>query len=343
MRHGLIFSGGGVGMHKMVELARRAEQAGVDSIYLTEAWRSGFVGLSAIAMATERVEIGPYILNAYARSVWVTAMSAVDLDELSGGRLVLGVGSGNKHINDVWQGVPRERPLRKMEEYVALLRKAVGTPLGETLEWQGEMHRMNWAPAVPPLRSSIPVYLAALYPRMTAVAGRVADGLALGALLSPAYIRDELKPIFQGAAAEAGRDPDELGIYFAPFVSVDEDEAVARNAARSAICRLYDPLPHPYYHHLLCEQGFAKAAEAAAKHVPEGRMEQAMEAMGDEVLDKVAIVGTIEQCRDQLARFSGIVDQALLVNVNYSGASEEALLDAYQSLIDLASRTPGST
>ena len=338
MRHGLIFSGGGVGMRKMVELASQAEQAGVDSIYLTEAWRSGFVGLAAIAMATERVEIGPYILNAYARSVWVTAMSAVDLDELSGGRLVLGVGSGNKHINDVWQGVPRERPLRKMEEYVTLLRKAVGTPLGETLQWRGEMHRMNWAPSVPPLRPAIPVYLAALYPRMTAVAGRVADGLALGALLSPEYIRDALQPVFRRAATEAGRDPDALGTYFAPFVSVDEDEAVARNAARSAICRLYDPLPHPYYHHLLCEQGFAEAAEAAAKHVPEGRMEQAMEAMGDEVLDKVAIVGTIEQCRSQLARFSGIVDQALLVNVNYSGSTEAALLSAYQSLIELARR-----
>ena len=113
--------------------------------------------------------------------------------------------------------------------------------------------------------------------------------------------------------------------------------------ARSAICRLYDPLPHPYYHHLLCEQGFAKAAEAAAKHVPAGRMEQALEAMGDEVLDKVAIVGTLEQCRDQLARFSGVVDQALLVNVNYSGTSEEALLNAYQSLIELASRTASPT
>ncbi|MDH3640956.1 MAG: LLM class flavin-dependent oxidoreductase, partial [Gammaproteobacteria bacterium] len=91
MRCGLIFSGGGTSMQQMIALARSAEQAGIDSIYLTEAWRSGFVGLAAIAMATERVEIGPYILNAYARSAWVTAMSAIDLDELSGGRLVLGV------------------------------------------------------------------------------------------------------------------------------------------------------------------------------------------------------------------------------------------------------------
>ena len=341
MRHGLIFSGGGIDMHEMVDCARRAEQAGVDAIYLTEAWRSGFVGLAAIAMATERVEIGPYILNAYARSVWVTAMSAVDLDELCGGRLVLGVGSGNKHINEVWQGIPRERPVRKMAEYITLLRKATATRLGENLDWQGEMHRMNWSPSVAPLRPSIPVYLAGLYPRMVAVAGRVADGLALGALLSPEYIRDKLKPGFRQAANDAGRDPDALGIYFAPFVSVDEDEQAAKNAARSAICRLYDPLPHPYYDHLLREQGFAKAADAAAKHVPAGRMEKALEAMGDEVLAKVAIAGTPAQCRAQLARFEGIVDQALLVNVNYSGTSKEALLNAYQTLIDLATKDNG--
>lgn len=337
MRHGIIFSGGGTSLQQMVALACQAEQAGVDSIYLTEAWRSGFVGLAAIAAATERVEIGPYILNAYARSVWITAMSAIDLDELSGGRLVLGVGSGNKHINEDWQGIPQARPIRKMDEYVTLLRKAVSTRLGETLTWEGQMHRMKWPPAVAPLRSSIPVYLAALYPQMIGVAGRVADGLALGALLSADYIRQELKPRFVKAASDADRDPSTLGIYFAPFVSVGDDGEEARNAARAAICHLYSPLPHPYYDHVLREQGFSRAADACAAHVPEGRMERAMEAISDEMLDTVAIAGTADQCRGALNRFEDIVDQALLVNVNYSGESEEALLSGFARLIDLAS------
>lgn len=338
MRHGLIFSGGGTTMQQMVDLAVEAEQAGMDSIYLTEAWRSGFVGLAAIAMATERVEIGPYILNAYARSVWITAMSAVDLDELSGGRLVLGVGSGNKHINEDWQGIPQERPVRKMEEYIELLRRAVSTRVGETLQWKGEMHRMNWPPAVQPLRESIPVYLAALYPKMTAVAGRVADGLALGALLSADYINSEMKPRFLAAAESAGRDPAALGISLAPFVSVGEDAEAARHAARMAICHLYSPLPHPYYDHVLREQGFAAAADACLQHVPEGRIEHAAEAITDEVLDTVTIAGTFEQCQQQLAKFEGVVDQALMVNVGYGGASEEALLNAFRDLIRLGSK-----
>lgn len=341
MRNGLIFAGGGISVKQVVELACEAERAGLDSVYVTEAWRSGFVVLTAIAQATERVEIGPYILNAYGRSPWLTAMSAVDLDELSGGRLVLGVGTGNKHINEDWQGIPQARPLRKMEEYVTVLRKAVSAKVGETVSWQGEIHSMNWSPAVNPVRDAIPVYLAALYPKMTAVAGRAADGIAMGALLSPAYVRDVVKPRFLAAAEEAGRDPAQLGTTIAPFVSVDEDGEAARQAAREAICHLYSPLPHPYYDFVLREQGFSKAADAATKYVPEGKMEKAMEAFTDDVMDVVAISGNIEQCRRQLEQFEGIVDQTLFVNVNYSGTSQEALLAAFRNLIKLGSKKQG--
>ncbi len=338
MRYGLIFSGGGTSMQQMVSLAKQAEDAGVDSVYLCEAWRSGFVGLAAIAMATQRVEIGPYILNAYGRSPWLTAMSAIDLDELSGGRLVLGVGSGNKHINETWQGIPQERPLRKMREYVTLLKRAIETPAGQALEWEGEMHRMHWTPAVPLHRKTIPVFLAALYPKMTAVAAEVADGIALGALLSADYVRDVVRPRFEAAAVQAGRDPALLGSTIAPFVSVAADADEARQAARAAICHLYSPLPHPYYDFVLREQGFAKAADAALKYVPAGQMEKAMEAFTDEIVDAVTITGNPHDARRQLEAYEGVVDQTLFVNVNYSGDSDAALQDSFAHLIELGAR-----
>lgn len=338
MRCGLIFSGGGTTMQQMVALAQQAEASGIDSIYLCEAWRSGFVGLAAIAMATERVEIGPYILNAYGRSPWLTAMSAVDLDELSGGRLVLGVGSGNKHINETWQGIRQERPLRKMREYVTLLKAAIETPAGQTLDWQGEMHRMRWSPAVPTQRKSIPVFLAALYPKMTAVAAEVADGIALGALLSADYVQEVVRPRFERAAEQADRDPAALGSTIAPFVSVGTDADEARQAARAAICHLYAPLPHPYYDYVLREQGFAKAADAALKHVPEGNLNKAMEAFTDDIVDAVTITGTLEDAQRQLQAYEGLVDQTLFVNVNYSGDSAQALQTSFSQLIELGAR-----
>ena len=343
MRHGIVFSGGGTTIKQMVALAKQAEEAGVDSVYVCEAWRSGFVGLAAIAAATSRIEIGPYILNAYGRSPWLTAMSAIDLDELSGGRLVLGIGTGNKHINEEWQGIAQERPLRKMEEYIANLKQAVSTPLGETVKFDGEIHSMDWAPAVNPVRDTIPVYLAALFPKMTAVAGRVADGIALGALLSAPYIAEVVLPRFRQAAAESGRNPDDMGVMTAPFVSVGEDADAARQAAREAICHLYAPLPHPYYDFVLREQGFSKAADAATKYVPEGKMEKAMEAFTDDIIDTVTITGSLADARQQIDAFEGLVDQTLFVNVNYSGTSDDALQRAFQDLITLGSNPANQT
>jgi len=335
MRYGIIFSGGGTTIRQMADLARQAEDAGLDSVYLCEAWRSGFVGLAAIAQATQRIEIGTYILNTYGRSPWLAAMSAVDLDELSGGRLVLGIGSGNKHINEQWQGVPMERPLVKMREYVTVLKKAVETPRGEQLDWEGEMHRMHWPPAVQPLRRTIPVLLAALYPKMMSVAAQVADGIALGALLSPAYLREVVIPRFRRAADAAGRDPSALRAYVAPMVSVADDPAAARRAVASAICHLYWPLPHPYYDFVLREQGFSKAADAAQRHVPEGRIEKAMEAFTDDIVDTVSVAGTLAGARAQLAGFDGLVDQVLFVNVNYSSDSLAELQKNFQNMIAL--------
>lgn len=340
MKQGIIFAGGGTTIRQMAELAKQAELAGLDSVYVTEAWRSGFAPLAAIALATEKIEIGPYILNAYARSPWLAAMSAVDIDELSGGRLVLGVGTGNKHINEVWQGVPQKRPIRKMTEYITLLRKAVATGAGEELDWTGEIHSMRWTPAVQPVRRSIPVFLAAVFPAMVSVAARVADGIALGALLSPDYIRDVVRPRFERAAVEAGRDPAELGTTTAPFVSVGEDAEAARNAARAAICRLYAPLPHPYYDYVLREQGFSRAADHAIKWMGEGQLERAMEGFTDDVIDAVVISGTQDHCRGLLQRFDGVVDQTLFVNVNYSGVSTEATIGAFHDLIELGRRRP---
>lgn len=335
---GVIFSGGGTTMQQLVALSVEAEAAGIDSIYLSEASRSGLVTLAAIAAATERVRIGPYILNAYARSAWIAGMSAIDLDEPSGGRLLLGVGAGNKHINEVWQGIPPKRVLRKMEEYVTLLKQIVSTRLGETVRFDGEVHTLDWPPAVQPMRPSIPVYLSAIYPKMISVAGRVADGVALSSLMSPGYISDVIRPRAEEAGADAGRDPSELGFITSPFVSVGADREAARDAARLALCRLYHPLPRPYYDFSLREHGFTKAADVATKYVPEGNMAKALEAMDDEVIDAVTISGTLEDCAAKLAAYEGVVDETVFVNVNYSAESVEGLLNNFRNLIALGSR-----
>src|SRR5262245_38746990 len=235
MKLGLIFPGGGMKIRDMVTIGKEAEGAGFDTLYVTEAWRSGFVPLTALAMATQRVRLGPYVLNAYGRSPLLTGMSAIDLDGLSGGRLLLGVGSGNRHINEDWQGIPHVEPYQKMKEYIECLKQIVRTRIGAPMVYEGKIHRMHWTPAVAPLRESIPIYLSAIFPRMIRVAGQVADGVAIGALNSPEYIGTVLQPRVREAAAQAGRDPQSLGYLMAIFVSVSEDREQARRAAREAL------------------------------------------------------------------------------------------------------------
>ena len=198
-----------------------------------------------------------------------------------------------------------------MTEYVQLLRQIFHTKAGERVLYEGEIHRMNWVPAVNPVRADIPIYLSAIFPRMVKVAGRVADGLAMGGVLSAAYAREVIQPAARAAAADADRDPQALGFLAAALVAVCEDREQARHAARVAICRLFSPLPHPYYEYMLREQGFSAAADAACKHVPEGNLQKAVDAIPDEAVDRLTIAGTPDECRKRLADYHGIVDEVI--------------------------------
>jgi alkanesulfonate monooxygenase SsuD/methylene tetrahydromethanopterin reductase-like flavin-dependent oxidoreductase (luciferase family) len=256
----------------------------------------------------------------------------MDLDELSGGRVVLGVGSGNRHINEDYQGIAYARPLRKMREYVENLRAALAAPLGGKVEYQGEIHRMRWTRSIPSVRPGVPVYLAAIFPKMVEVAGSVADGVALGVLLSPEYVRDVIRARALAAAERAGRDGAKLEFPMAALVAVDSDRGRARQAVRRAIASFFHPLPHPYYEFLLREQGYGAVVDLALRRVPEGRTEEVIAAMSDDLVDRLALAGTVRECADRLCAYRGIVDEAILLNV---GEDVSGVLEVKRALDQL--------
>jgi 5,10-methylenetetrahydromethanopterin reductase len=330
VRLGFLFVGGG-SLEDIVATARDIEAAGFDTIHVVEGYRSAFVPLTAIALATARIRVGTYIANAYGRSPLLTAMSAMDLDELSGGRLVLGVGSGNRHINEDFQGIAYARPARKMREFVENLRTALAAPLGGKVEYAGEIHRMHWTRSIPAVRPTIPVHLAAIFPKMVEVAGAVADGVALGVLLSPEYIQNVIRRRAAKAAERAGRDPAKLEFPMGALVAVDADRNRARDAVRRTIASFFHPLPHPYYDFLLREQGYGNVADLAKRHVPEGRVEPVVAAMSDELVDRLALTGTARDCAKRLRAYSGLVDEAVLLNV---GADVSSVLEIASEGLD---------
>lgn len=322
MKLSLLHTGSGLSMGELVSVAREAESAGYHGLYLAEAWRSGFIAATAIAAATTRLMVGPYVLNAYGRSPLIAGMAAIDLQEFSHGRLMLGVGGGNKLINERWQGTPHVRVLTKMREYVTLLKQMGRTRLGQRVDFDGQVHSMHWPPSVEPWHEPFPVTLAAVFPSMMAVAAEVADRIGGGATLGVDYLREVLQPRAAEAAARVGRDPASLPWMTVGVLSMHEDRARARAAARSALCHFYAPLPHPYYEFTMREQGFSAAADACLLHMPAGRVAQAMEAIPDECIDRLTITGTPAECAARIAAYRGVVDELLLLNVGPSDAAD---------------------
>ena len=335
MRLGLLL-GFEDSMATVSTLAREGEAAGFGSMYTVEAGRSAFVTAAAVIAATEQVTVGTYIANVYAREPWLTGIAARDLGELSGGRFVLGVGTGNPHFNDWYLGADSSRPMAKLRDYLRIVRSVVAAGPGDPVRYRGDVHRIRWRASWQPAQPSIPVYLSASGPNLVRLAGAEADGVAVGVMSSTDFLRRIVRPGARAAAEEAGRDPDELAFPTGAQLSVNADEELARRATRASICGLYHPVPHPYYDSQLRQLGFAEFADAAAELMPAGRTREAMELVPDEVIDTMTITGTPAQCAARINEYEGLADEIILMRLGQLG--EPAGPSAWDDLFDLASR-----
>jgi 5,10-methylenetetrahydromethanopterin reductase len=315
-----------------VALARRAEAAGVDAVYVIEGLRDALVPLGAIAAATERVRLGTYVANAYARTPQAAATAALHLDELSGGRLTFGIGAGNPHINEWVFGLDSRTPMQKMREYLRILDGYLHGEAGDGPEIGGAIHHMQSRFVRQPPPRRVPVILAAAGPRMMGLAASASDGVGLGILISAAHLADVIRPRAVAAATAAGRDPAALQFPMAALVSVHEDADEARARARRAICGLFHPIPHPYYDHLLREQGFARVADAATELAPRKRWREAMDAIDDDLLDRLTITGTPAQCARRVGDYAGLADEVICLNAGTAAVDRDALFEVFALL-----------
>ena len=169
---------------------------------------------------------------------------------------------------------------------------------------------------------------------MTRVAAQVADGIAGGTTLSAEYLRDVIKPQVATGAAGVDRNPATIGLSVVALIAVDDDRERARHTIRRTICGLYAPLPHPYYEHTMREQGFSDVVDTLLKLMPAGKLEASIDAIPDECVDRLAISGTLEDCRKQITAYEGVVDELLLGNV--APAINGDIIGSYAPLMQLA-------
>ena len=216
----------------LVEAAREAEALGYAHVWVTDdrLQRDVFTVLAAMATATSRIRLGPGVTNPYSRRPALVATAVATLDELSGGRAVLGLGAGGTNHRAL--GVRREAPVAALRESIGLIRDLLA---GKEVNLEGRVIRADAARLdFEPLRSSLPIYLGARGPRMLELAGELADGAIVGNVAAPDGWRYALGHVAAGAE-RAGRDLDSVRTVAWVYCSVDDDDAAALDAVRPMV------------------------------------------------------------------------------------------------------------
>ncbi len=248
-------SGAQLPMEAIPDLARTAEAHGFGCAWGGEANnKDPTVMLASIAAVTTRLKIGSAVYHILGRTPATLALQAVGLDELSQGRFLLGIGVSNPTIAK-WHGLPFDRPLGRVREYLEIVRLAMR---GEKLKFDGNFFSAHgFKLAFNPSGRTIPVYLAAFGPKMSRLAGRLTDGVLIN-MANPAEIR-RIAGEVRGGAREVGKDPDAMEIICKVRCSVAEDHAIARESLSRLLT--YYALAD-YYRDLLSRMGFAAEVEA---------------------------------------------------------------------------------
>jgi probable F420-dependent oxidoreductase len=313
-----------VPMRACVELARQAEQEwGYDAIWLAEtSGPDSFALGAAVALATERAVIGTAIVPVYNRTPAVLAMSAGTLAELSGDRFILGLGSSSHAIIEGWNGVPFERPLAHVRDSVAIVRQALTD--GKT-DYAGKAFRSKGLRVGARGKKPVPIYVAALREKMLRLAGEIGDGLIVN--LFPVTALPQILGAWQAGAKDAGRDVSGQEVVCRFQVGVTDDVAAARRIVRMAFGGY---VATPVYNKFFAWCGFEDVAREVGAAFAKGDRAGVAAAMTDDFVDRIAILGTAEQCREQIAAFVAAgVTTPVIAPLAADRAGVERVLEAF--------------
>ncbi len=291
------FTGSPEQNRQIIERVKVAEEVGVEAVFTAETWgRDQFSLLTQIALATEKIKLGTGIAPVYGRSPAVLAMTAATLDELSGGRFILGLGTSGARVIEHWHGEKFEKPLRRLREYTEIINMIVR---GEKVFYDGEIFKLQrgFRLLFQPVRPHIPIAIASISPKSMEQVGEIAD--AWMPIFWPKSKFQEGKEIVRRGARKAGRPDDAVECWASITMVVNPNVEEARVQAAGPVS-WYVTNMGDFYWQMLARNGFAeevaamrKAAETH-KPLPFQTNPEIMAAMGDRLLDEVAVYGDLE-------------------------------------------------
>src|SRR6059058_883133 len=324
MRLALSLNYSGASLALDIDKVLEAERLGYTSVWTAEAYGSDAVSPAAWMLArTTRIHVGTGIMQIPARTPAMTAMTAMTLDALSGGRFRLGLGVSGPQVVEGWHGQPFGRPLVKTREYVEIVRAILKRE--KPLEFRGEYYQIPYAgPDATGLgkplksilhgRGDIPIYLAAVGPRNTALAAEIADGW-IPTFFSPRYMKSFREWLDEGFRARGGAP---AGFDIMPMVAVvvGDDVAACRQPVKAKLALYVGGMGargRNFYNDVARRYGYEEAARTIQDLYLDGRRAEAEAAVPDALVDEVALCGPRERIRERLGEWSASGITTLLI------------------------------
>src|SRR3954469_18409946 len=316
----VAYWGLGITPEDQLAMVKDAEAAGYDSVWAAEAYGSDAATVLAwLAAQTERIKIGSAIFQMPARTPAMTAMTAATLDQLSDGRMLLGMGSSGPQVAGGWHGQRCGKQRQRTREYVAVVRKALAR---ERVEFEGETLTLPLPDGpgkalkltISPVQDQIPIYLAAIGPNNTKLAGEIADGW-LPFMFSPEHA-DDLRPLLEEGAQRSGRSLDTFTIAPSINAFVGDARDQARDLRRPMLALYIGGMgsrEKNFYNQLVKRYGWEDAAREVQDLYLDGKKEEAGAALPGELIDQVTLSGPKDVVRDRLRAFQEAGVGSLLI------------------------------
>jgi F420-dependent oxidoreductase-like protein len=286
----------GRSLETAMQRAAKAEHLGYESAYVTHiAGRDSMAVLAAYATRTERIRLGTGVLPIYSRTPVATAQLAATIDELSGGRLVLGLGVSHRVTVENWYGQTIDKPVREMREYATTVRAILrGEAPPDNERFKTNFRFMGYSP-----RPDLPIYIAALSPAMLRLAGEIGDGVILW-LCNPDYIEQVVIPELTRGRERAGKTLDGFDVVAAVPSAITDEPGAARDKLRK------DLIPYfslPFYRAMLERSGFEQDIRGYDEAMQRGDAEAASRAISDRFLETLTAIGDVADVRASIQRY----------------------------------------
>lgn len=282
----------------LIERAKAADNTGLHSIWVAEAWgRDAFTTLTLLAEHTERVKLATAIVNTYSRSPGALAQHFASLDELSGGRMMIGLGTSGPQVIEHFHGVPFSPPLTRLREYVDIINMLIA---GQPLNYNGKLFKLarGFTLRFEPPRKHIPIYVASLNRKSVEFTAQKADGW-LPVMIPLRRLKETISE-FRGLASAAGRDPMSVAVKAPGTIHVTNNPERAR-AAHAGTLSFYAARMGTFYAEQLTRFGFGDDVRRIREAWASGGSKAGTAAVSPRLLDEMTYVGDVAGARERLA------------------------------------------